>query len=82
MALVCPKQVRPEIPRRAIEDGIEGTVRTEVRVRDGKVVDVRIISGPRAYHAAVRSALALYECTGLGNGVETIATQDFTFKLE
>lgn len=82
MALVCPKQVKPEVPRKAIDDGIEGTVRAEVRVRGGKIVDVRIVSGPRAYHAAVRAALARYECSSTGDETETIATQDFTFKLE
>ena len=82
MALVCPKQVKPEIPKKAIEDGIEGTVKAEVRVRGGKVVDVRIVSGPRAYHAAVRAALARYECSNSSADQEITATQDFTFKLE
>ena len=83
IALVCPKQVKPEIPRKALEDGVEGTVRAEVRVRGGKIVDVRIVSGPRIYHAAVRAALARYECSSFsGDEAETIATQDFTFKFE
>ena len=81
MALVCPKQIKPEAPRRAIEDGVEGTVKAEVRVRGGKVVDVRIVSGPRAYHAAVRAALARYECDA-SSDQEFIVTQDFTFKIE
>lgn len=81
MALVCPKQVKPDIPKKAIEDGIEGTVKAEVRVRGGKVMDVRIISGPRAYHAAVRTALARYECSN-SSLEEITATQDFVFKLE
>ena len=81
MALICPNQVKPEIPKKALEDGIEGTVKAEVRVRGGKVVDVKIISGPRAYHAAVRAALARYECT-TSTADEVTATQDFTFKLE
>ena len=81
MALVCQKQIKPEAPRRAIEDGVEGTVKAEVRVRGGKVVDVRIVSGPRAYHAAVRTALGRYECDS-STDQEFIVTQDFTFKLE
>ena len=81
MALICPKQVKPEIPKKAIDDGIEGTVKAEVRVRGGKVVDVRIISGPRALHAAVRAALQRYECSGSAD-TDIIATQDFVFKLE
>lgn len=81
MALICPKQVKPEIPKKAIDDGVEGTVKAEVRVRGGKVVDVRIVSGPRALHAAVRAALVRYECSG-GADADIIATQDFVFKLE
>ena len=83
MALVCPKQVKPEIPQKAINDGVEGTVRAEVRVRDGKIVEVKILSGPRPLHAAVRAAVARYECTSSGNtDADIIATQDFNFKLE
>lgn len=81
MALVCPIQVKPEIPKKAIDDGVEGDVKAEVKVRGGKVIDVRIISGPGAYHVAVRAALARYECSN-GGAEEIIATQDFTFKLK
>ena len=80
IALACPQQVKPEVPQRAIDDGIEGTVKAEVRVRGGKVAEVRILSGPKVYHAAVRAAMQRYECHS-GEG-EVIATQDFTFKLD
>jgi len=79
IAIVCPKQVRPSVPERAIDEGIEGTVKAQVRIRNGKVVDVRVLSGPKVYHAAVRNAMLAYECSAGEN--EVLATQDFTFKL-
>lgn len=79
IAIVCPKQVRPSMPDRAIDEGIEGTVKAQVRIRNGKVVEVRVLSGPKVYHAAVRNAMLAYECSAGEN--EVLATQDFTFKL-
>jgi protein TonB len=79
IAIVCPKQVRPGMPDRAIDEGIEGTVKAQARIRNGKVVDVRVLSGPKVYHAAVRNAMLAYECSAGEN--EVLATQDFTFKL-
>lgn len=80
IALACPKQVKPVMPEKAIDDGIEGTVKAEAHIKNGKVVDVRIISGPRVYYPAVRNAMLGYQCTS-GDG-EIIATQEFTFKLD
>lgn len=79
IAIVCPKQVRPSMPDRAIDEGIEGMVKAQARIRNGKVVEVRVLSGPKVYHAAVRSAMLAYECSAGEN--EVLATQDFTFKL-
>ena len=78
--LVCPTQVAPEMPRRALKEGIEGVVRAQIRIKDSRIVDVTILSGPRVFHAAVREAMMQYSCaTG---GAEVVATQDFNFKLE
>lgn len=84
IALACPKQVRPEVPAKAIDEGIEGTVKAEARIRGGKVVDVRIVSGPRVFHTAVRNAMLAYQCaSGPEQGAaDILATQDFTFKLD
>lgn len=79
IAVVCPKQVRPVMPERAIDEGIEGTVKAQVRIKSGKVVEVRLLSGPKVYHAAVRNAMLAYECSA--GDQEVLATQDFTFKL-
>ncbi len=78
--LVCPKQVAPEMPRRALVEGIEGLVRAQIQVKDSRILGVTILSGPRVFHAAVREAIMQYSCSS--EGLELIATQDFNFKLE
>ena len=68
------------MPRKAIQEGAEGIVKAEVTIRDGAVKDVQILSGPRVFHAAVRSAMMQYRCQA-GAG-EVKATQEFVFKIE
>ena len=68
------------MPKAAARDGVEGTVKAEATIRNGSVISVRIISGPRVFQAAVRDAMMQYRCvTGAG---DILATQDFVFKLE
>jgi protein TonB len=81
IAVACRGQVRPAIPERALEEGISGKVRAEVRIRGSRVVDVQIVSGPKVFHAAVRAALAQYQCQTRG-GEDVLASQDFEFKVE
>lgn len=81
IAVICPKQARPEMPPRAVADGVSGTVRVELRIAANKVADVKIVSGPRVFHNAVRVALAQYECQTEA-GQDVIATQEFAFKVE
>lgn len=80
IGLVCPTQVAPEMPRRALKEGIEGVVRAQIHVKGNRVVDITILSGPRIFHAAVREAMLQYRC--MSEGGEVSATQDFNFKLE
>ncbi len=80
IGLACPRQVPPEMPRRALRDGTEGVVKAQIRVRGGVIVDVSILSGPAVFHAAVRSAIMQYTC--VTDGGEVIATQEFSFKVE
>ncbi|MEY4139202.1 MAG: hypothetical protein RLZZ371_1384 [Pseudomonadota bacterium] len=80
ITLVCPTQVAPEMPRRAIKEGIEGVVRAQIHVKGKRIVDVTLLSGPRIFHAAVREAMLQYNC--MTDGGEVIATQEFNFKLE
>lgn len=78
--MACPTQVRPEMPRQALRERIEGVVRAQARIENGKVKDVTILSGPRAYHTAVRDAMMQYRC--VSDSAEIIATQEFVFKIE
>jgi protein TonB len=80
MAIVCPTQVAPEMPRRALIDGTQGVVRAQVRIADGAVRDVTFLSGPRIFYAAVRAAMLQYKCTRESS--EVVATQEFNFKLQ
>jgi protein TonB len=78
--LACPTQIPPEMPRKALQDGTEGVVKAQVTIKDGVVTEVAILSGPRVFHAAVRSAMMQYKCVS-GTG-EVQATQEFNFKIE
>jgi protein TonB len=80
IGVACPTQVPPEMPRKALQDGTEGVVRAQARIKDGVVKEVTILSGPRVFHAAVRDAMLQYKCTQ--DPVEVIAVQEFNFKLE
>lgn len=79
-ALICPGQVRPEIPRKALIDGIQGLVKAQAVVQDGHVKEVNILSGPRIFHDAVRSAMLQYQCAMRNTTV--VAMQEFNFHFE
>ncbi len=80
--LVCPTMVQPTMPRKALQDGINGTVTARARIRGGKVIAVEIVrSQPRGvFDAAVRSAMMQYQCNSSGDQ-ETVAVQEFDFKI-
>ena len=81
IAVACPTQVPPEMPRKAMQDGTTGVVRAQAVIANGQVKSVEILSGPRVFHSAVRAAMMQYKCTNDGGG-EVLATQEFNFKLE
>ena len=81
IGVACPTQVPPEMPRKAQQEGIEGVVRAQIRIKGGVIQDVTIVSGPRVFHAAVRAAMMQYKCVSDAGG-EVLATQEFNFKLE
>ena len=60
------------MPRRAIQDGTEGVVKAQILIKNGVVQEVTILSGPRVFHAAVKSAIAQYKC--VADGPEVLAT--------
>ncbi len=80
IGLACPTQVAPEMPRRALQEGLEGVVKAQVLIKDGVVKEVTILSGNRVFHAAVRNAMLQYKCTQ--DSGEVVATQEFHFKIE
>jgi protein TonB len=80
IGLACPTQVPPEMPRKAIQDGTEGVVTAQIRIKGGVIQEVTVLSGPRVFHAAVKAAMMQYKCVTDGN--EVVATQEFNFKLE
>ena len=79
-ALICPGQVRPVIPRQAYIDNIQGLVQAQATVQDGQVRDVRIVSGPRIFHDAVKAAMRQYRCSHQDGVV--VAMQSFNFRFE
>jgi protein TonB len=80
IALACPQQVAPEMPARATQKGVSGSVRALLTVREGRVMQVEILSAqPRGYfEAAVRSAVAQYRCVQQGSQA-VVAEQVFEF---
>ena len=80
MALVCPRQVAPEMPRKALIDGIQGSVKVQVLIADGQVREVTQLSGPRIFYPAVRSAMLQYQCSRQSG--EVLAVQEFNFRIQ
>jgi periplasmic protein TonB len=79
IAVACPTQVPPEMPRKALQDRTSGVVRAQALIKDGVVKDVTILSGPRVFHAAVRTAMLQYKCTA--DAAEVTAVQEFAFNI-
>lgn len=74
----CPTQVKPEMPRKAIQEGVAGVVKAQAKIRDGAVREVTILSGQRVFHSAVRDAMLQYKC--IVRPGELLASQEFVFK--
>ena len=74
------KQYAPKMPRKALQDGISGTVRVQVLFTNGEPNQVTILSGPSVFHDAVREHLMGYVCTGLTKPIN--GTQEFKFTVE
>ena len=78
--MVCPSQVAPDMPRRAVREGVSGVVRAQIKIVNGAVAEVSILSGPRVFHEEVTKAIRQYKC--LAGNDEIVATQEFVFKLD
>jgi protein TonB len=80
IGVACPTQVKPEMPRAALKDGAGGVVKAQVLIRNGAVIEVTVLSGPRVFHNSVRAAMMQYKC--ISSGSDIIATQEFMFKVD
>jgi len=80
IGVLCPSQVPPEMPRRALQDGTQGVVKAQIVLKAGAVQEVTILAGPRVFHAAVKAAIMQYKC--VGDGTEVTVTQEFNFKID
>lgn len=78
IGVACPTQVAPEMPAAALRDGLDGLVKAQLLVHDGRVREVTIFSGPKIFHDAVRKAAMQYKCANQTNDV--LAVQTFVFK--
>jgi periplasmic protein TonB len=79
-AMICPNQVKPEIPRQALIKNIQGLIKVEAVVAGGSVKEIHFLSGPRIFHEAVRNAMLQYKCALKNDPV--IAVQEFNFHFE
>jgi protein TonB len=68
------------MPRKALQDGTQGVVKAQALIRNGAVVEVTVLSGPKVFHQAVRTAMLQYKCQIVAGDVLT--PQEFAFKLE
>lgn len=80
ISVACPSQVKPEIPREALQHGMSGVVKARIVVNAGVVRSITIVSGPREFHSAVRAAIRQYKC--ISSGGDVVAEQEFSFKVE
>lgn len=76
IAASCPNQVRPEVPRGT--EGVSGIIKAQAVIREGAVREVTILSGPKVFHSAVRSAMLQYKC--VSGDADIVATQQFVFE--
>jgi len=78
----CPTRVRPDYPRRALQEDITGMVVAHLYVgRNGDVTEVKIISSTprRVFDSAVTHAARQYKCAK--NDENYILEVEFVFNL-
>lgn len=80
IAIVCPVQAKPDMPPRALAEGIVGAVTARATIKGGKVVRVDIVKStpPGVFDASVRRAMAQYQCKVDGDG-QVVVEQSFDF---
>ena len=78
---ICPIRRYPEMPRRAIQEKISGTLEVEALVDEGEVKEVRVLSGPPIFELAVVESLMLTRCIKNANG-RWVAKYDFKVDID
>jgi MORN repeat len=76
----CSIKPAPEMPRRALQDRISGTIRIEALVKDGEVQEVEVLSGPRIFESTVVHALMGYRCERNSDEIKFVT--EFNFRIE
>ncbi len=85
VAVLCPgyrDRLEADLSGLVERFGIEGDVRVQIVVRGSEIEDVRTVSGPREYHAAVRSAVRRFHCRVTGSDAPRTATLTVTFRQD
>ena len=82
IGVACQSMVQPTMPRKALQDGVSGSVTARATIKGGKVIAVEILSSsPRGlFDSAVRTAMSQYGCQNSGDQ-EIKADQIFDFKV-
>jgi protein TonB len=55
-------------------------VRAQIKVANGVVTEVTVVSGPQVFHDVVTNAVKQYKC--ISGPEEVVATQEFVFKVD
>ncbi|WP_429447911.1 energy transducer TonB [Paraburkholderia sp. 40] len=73
-------QAKPEMPARALAEGISGEVTARATIKGGKVIRVDIVNStrPGVFDASVRRAMAQYQCK-VDGGDQVVVEQSFDF---
>ena len=80
ISAICSRVVAPDVPAGAYAQGISGTVLAEALLIDGVLTDIHILSGPKAFHASVITAMSQYKCSNRLDRV--VVRQEFQFVVE
>ena len=80
---VCPNanvaENKPNYPRRALQDGIQGEVVVQALIKNGRVQEVNWVSGPKVFINEIKTAMGKYKCS---SEYEGLVPASFSFKLD
>ena len=83
MSNVCPNanaaENKPNYPRRAFQDGVQGEVVVQALIKNGRIQEVSWVSGPKVFMNEIKAAMGKYKCNG---DYEGLVPAVFSFKLD